>query len=204
MGDTVLVTGIGGHVGQHCAAEFLHQGLRVRGSLRNARSADAVRNGIARVAPAERLGFVAPNLHTYVRSKTLAERAAWDLAREHPEEPEVVTINPGAVYGPTLTGNAGGQSLKWVAAILRGKVPPFARFHVTIVDVRDVALLHVRAMIQPGADGVILNERRLRARMPDGVTPRRRPVRAASDRRSWRGGAPPAHARRRPPFAHGC
>jgi len=241
MSDTVLVTGVSGYVGQHCAAELLRQGFRVRGSLRNARMADAVRDGIARVAPVEHLDFVAldlradagwdaamagcrfalhvaspyvlaeprdtatliepavqgtrralaaarragvervvvtssvvamnghmttgtfgpndwtdldaPNLHAYVRSKTLAERAAWDLVHEEPDGPELVTINPGAVYGPTLTGDASGQSLKWVAAILRGKVPLFARFYFTMVDVRDVALLHVRAMTRPGAAG---------------------------------------------------
>lgn len=95
----------------------------------------------------------APNLNPYVRSKTLAERAAWDFVRTHPDGPELVAVNPGATYGPTLTGDVGGQSLKWVAAMLRGKVPLLGRFSFTMVDVRDVARLHVRAMRKPEAAG---------------------------------------------------
>jgi dihydroflavonol-4-reductase len=58
MRDRVLVTGVGGDIGQHCAAELVRQGFHVRGSLRNARAADAVRAGIARAAPVDRLEFV--------------------------------------------------------------------------------------------------------------------------------------------------
>lgn len=94
-----------------------------------------------------------PGLNPYVRSKTLAERAVWDFARAHPDGPELVAVNPGAVYGPTLTGDAGGQSLKWVVAMLRGRVPLLARFRFTMVDVRDVALVHLRAMTAPEAAG---------------------------------------------------
>ena len=241
MSDTVLVTGVGGYIGQHCAAELLREGFRVRGSVRNAGRTEPIRAAIARVAPVDRLDFVAldlladagweaamegcryalhvaspyamvderqasaliepalhgtkraltaarnagvervvvtssvvamnghmtrgtfgpddwtdleaPGLNPYVRSKTLAERAAWDHARAHPDGPEVVAINPGATYGPTLTGDADGQSLKWVAAMLRGKVPVLGRFSFTMVDVRDVARLHLRAMTKPEASG---------------------------------------------------
>ncbi len=58
MNDTVLVTGLSGYVGQHCAAELLRQGFRVRGSLRNGRAAEAVRHGIAREADTDQLEFV--------------------------------------------------------------------------------------------------------------------------------------------------
>ena len=59
MSDSALVTGVGGYVGQHCAAELLRAGLRVRGSVRNAGGTEPIRAAIARVAPVDRLDFVA-------------------------------------------------------------------------------------------------------------------------------------------------
>lgn len=62
MSDTVLVTGVGGYIGQHCAAELLREGFRVRGSVRDASRSEAVRAAIARVAPVDRLEFVVLDL----------------------------------------------------------------------------------------------------------------------------------------------
>jgi len=62
MTDRVLVTGVTGYIGQHCGAELLRQGYEVIGSIRSLDKAEMVRNGIAKVAPIEKLQFVETNL----------------------------------------------------------------------------------------------------------------------------------------------
>lgn len=80
----------------------------------------------------------------YMRSKTLAERAAWNATREYPEL-RLTTINPGLVLGPPLDRRI-GSSLKLVARLLSGRDPFVPRLGFSIVDVRDVALMHLRAL----------------------------------------------------------
>jgi dihydroflavonol-4-reductase len=94
----------------------------------------------------------APNVHAYRQSKTIAERAAWDLIAEHPGKTELATILPSLVLGPVLTrDNLGSVQVIW--RLLAGKVPGNPRIGFTVVDVRDVADLHIRAMTDPGAAG---------------------------------------------------
>ncbi len=90
-------------------------------------------------------------LTPYVRSKAIAERAAWDFAREQGAQGQLTCINPGAILGPTL-GDARSFSLEMVERLLKG-APGVPRIGFSIVDVRDVAQMHVRAMTEPAAGG---------------------------------------------------
>ena len=88
----------------------------------------------------------------YERSKTLAERAAWDFMAREGGGLELVTINPGAVLGPVL-GHDYSASIEIVKKLLDGSLPGLPRFGWPLVDVRDIADLHVRAMVRPEAAG---------------------------------------------------
>lgn len=88
----------------------------------------------------------------YVLSKTFAERAAWDFAADHPGAPELSVINPVGVFGPVL-GPDLSSSVGIIAALLRGQPAPLPRASFAVVDVRDVADLHLRAMTAPRAAG---------------------------------------------------
>jgi nucleoside-diphosphate-sugar epimerase len=87
----------------------------------------------------------------YAKSKTLAERAAWGFAAEHPEL-ELVVINPGLVLGP-LQHAAAGTSVALVRRLLNRELPAVPELGFAPVDVRDVARAHVLALETPGAAG---------------------------------------------------
>jgi nucleoside-diphosphate-sugar epimerase len=93
-----------------------------------------------------------PGTDAYGRSKTLAERAAWDLvaAGEGPEE--LVTVLPVAVMGPVLGSEVSGAN-HIVQNMLRGGMAGFPDVFVPVVDVRDAAAAHVLAMTVPAAAG---------------------------------------------------
>jgi dihydroflavonol-4-reductase len=88
----------------------------------------------------------------YRRSKVLAERAAWDFVAEQRGPTELTTILPGAVFGPVLRADNLG-SVQVIQRLLEGRLPGLPRFGFSIVDVRDLADVHVRAMISPEAAG---------------------------------------------------
>ncbi len=92
-----------------------------------------------------------PNLEPYTRSKTIAERAAWDLAEQRGETGKLAVVNPGAILGPVL-GDDRSYSLALVERLLKG-MPGLPRIGFSIVDVRDVADLQIRAMTDPAAAG---------------------------------------------------
>ena len=87
----------------------------------------------------------------YTRSKTLAERAAWEFATAHGLH--LTTINPGLVLGPPLDGNF-GSSVGLVRRLLRGKDPMMPDVGFPVVDVRDVAEAHLRALDRPETAGL--------------------------------------------------
>ena len=234
----VLLTGVTGYIGQHCAAELLRQGYEVVGTIRSRDKAEATRTDLARVAPVERLRFVETDLlcdagweealqgctyalhvaspfllaepkdeneviapavrgtqrvmsaaqragvkrlvltsstfaiiagkdsgrygpddwsnvngdiGAYAKSKTLAEQAAWATAKGGAME--LTVINPGAVFGPSLGAKMDGQSLELLTAMIKGRMPMVPDLSMGMVDVRDVAGLHVRAMTCEGAAG---------------------------------------------------
>lgn len=93
-----------------------------------------------------------PETRAYARSKTLAERAAWDLVRASGGATTLVTVNPSVVLGPVLSRDY-SASVQLVERLLSGKVPGLPRLGFTIVDVRDVADLHIAAMTAPQAAG---------------------------------------------------
>jgi dihydroflavonol-4-reductase len=237
----VTVTGASGFIALHCVRELLERGFRVRGTVRNPSSVEALRRALAPLEPGERLEFCAAELLSdqgwaeamrgaryvlhvasplpkappkdeddlirparegvlrvlaaaraagvarvvmtssaaaissgrartathvfderdwsdlsqpmgaYEKSKTLAEKAAWDDVREH-GAPELVAINPTFVLGPSLT-QSDNTSNEIVGRILRRQIPGCPRLSLPLVDVRDVAKAHVLAMLTPAAAG---------------------------------------------------
>jgi dihydroflavonol-4-reductase len=88
----------------------------------------------------------------YVKSKTLAERAAWKFMAYESGSLELSVVNPVAVLGPIL-GADFSASIQVVKRLLDGTVPGCPRLCFGIVDVRDVAELHIRCMTHPAARG---------------------------------------------------
>jgi dihydroflavonol-4-reductase len=92
-----------------------------------------------------------PRLTPYARSKTIAERAAWDFMRERGETEKLAVVNPGAILGPVLSDDR-SYSIEMIERLLKG-IPGTPRIGFSIVDVRDVADLQHRAMSAPEAGG---------------------------------------------------
>jgi dihydroflavonol-4-reductase len=238
MTDRVLLTGVTGYIGEHCAAELLRAGYEVVGVVRSPSKADATKSALARIAPVDRLSFaqadllsddgwdeamtgatfvihvaspfvlaeprdenelIAPavegtrrviaaaqragvrrlvltsstfaviagkptgrygpdawsdtaaNIGAYAKSKTLAERAAWNAVGAG--EMELTVINPGAVFGPSLGAQMDGQSVAMMTSMIGGKMPMVPDMSMGMIDVRDVARLHVAALTAEGAAG---------------------------------------------------
>jgi dihydroflavonol-4-reductase len=89
----------------------------------------------------------------YAFSKVTAEKAAWEMAKAQ-DQWKLVVLNPGFVMGPSLTENSDSESITLMKDYLKGKFAtgvPNVEFG--LVDVRDVALAHVRAAENPQAEG---------------------------------------------------
>ena len=244
MSNTVLLTGISGYIGLHCAKELLETGYAVRGTVRSQAKGQEVRETLAQasvdtnqltlveldltsdcgwndaaagcnfvmhvaspfiaanpkdpqevISPAvdgtlqvlraakkvgakrivltssimSMMGSMktgtfttndwtdvdAPDISTYTKSKTLAEKAAWDFISEQTEDaPMALTvIAPGGVFGPPLGRNISGQSMSMLVQMLGGKMPMVPKTAFPMVDVRDVAKLHVQALVLPKTAG---------------------------------------------------
>jgi len=241
----VLVTGISGFVGQHCAAELLKKGYAVRGSVRSLSKTDEVVNGIKKeIDPKDNLEFCeldlmkdagwdkamegcdyvlhvaspfvvkvpkdenelikpavdgtlralkaakkagvkrlvltsstvamhggqtglikinqdswtnlnAKNVTAYFKSKTLAEKSAWEFIKNQTgvNKLELVVVNPGPIYGPTLTGNLATEAMDFFKKLITGKVPMLPKAYSVMSDVRDVATIHVAALENEKANG---------------------------------------------------
>jgi dihydroflavonol-4-reductase len=89
----------------------------------------------------------------YAASKTLAERAAWELADEHGFE--LVTLLPGLILGPSQTARTAG-SVGVVLKLLNGEFPALPHLGFAVTDVRDIAAAHRRALDTPEAAGTRL------------------------------------------------
>jgi dihydroflavonol-4-reductase len=88
----------------------------------------------------------------YVKSKTLAERAAWDFIAAEGGALELAVVNPVGIFGPVL-GPDHSTSTEFIRRLLAGAMPGLPRLSFGVVDVRDVADLHLRAMTDPVAAG---------------------------------------------------
>ncbi len=247
----VIVTGISGFIGHHCAVELLKNGYAVKGTVRDLGKKDEVINGVKKVVdPGGKLELVNLNLlndkgwedamrgcdyvlhvaspfflkepgreeeyikpayegttrvlkaaqkakvkrvvltssvvamageiydsneeagtvdheswtnenskriSTYMKSKTIAEKWAWDFINSQSGgyKLELAVVCPGFVMGPSLTGNVSGQSQELVLRMLTGHfkmamIPPIS---FSMSDVRDVAKIHVLSMTEPKAKG---------------------------------------------------
>jgi nucleoside-diphosphate-sugar epimerase len=92
------------------------------------------------------------DVSAYVKSKTLAERAAWDFIAKEGGGLELAVVNPVGVFGPVL-GPDYSASILLVQRLMDGAIPGAPRLHFGVVDVRDVAGLHILAMTHPAAKG---------------------------------------------------
>ena len=88
----------------------------------------------------------------YTKSKTLAEKAAWDYVKNSAPKIALTTINPVLVLGAPLDKNF-GSSISVVERILKGKDPMLPDIRFAIVDVKDVALMHVAAITNDATKG---------------------------------------------------
>lgn len=93
-----------------------------------------------------------PNVSAYVKSKAIAEKAAWDFVANCDSKMELSVVNPVAIFGPVLNKDI-GTSVEVVEMMMNGKMPGLANVHLGIVDVRDVAELHLIAMTHEKAKG---------------------------------------------------
>lgn len=94
----------------------------------------------------------ADDLQPYIKSKVVAERAAWDFMASEGGSLELAVVNPVGIFGPVL-GPRLSTSTAFVKAMLDGSTESVPRQHFGVVDVRDAAALHLLAMTAPGAAG---------------------------------------------------
>jgi dihydroflavonol-4-reductase len=90
-------------------------------------------------------------MSAYVKSKAIAERAAWNFVAGEGGALELASINPAGIFGPAL-GPDYSPSLDLVKRLMSG-MPGCPQLYFGVVDVRDVADLHLRAMTNPAASG---------------------------------------------------
>lgn len=108
-----------------------------------------------RTTPFDETSWTDPDgdgVRAYVKSKTLAERAAWDFVTDEGGEMELSVVNPVGVLGPVLAPDY-STSILLVQRLMAGSMPGCPKLYFGIVDVRDVADLHLRAMTDPAANG---------------------------------------------------
>jgi dihydroflavonol-4-reductase len=107
---------------------------------------------IARYTEADWTDVNGPQVHAYAKSKTIAERAARDWMAAEGGAMEYCSVNPAAVFGPVLSPDFSG-SLEIIRRLLSGALPGLPNFGFGVVDVRDVADLHVRALTAASMNG---------------------------------------------------
>ena len=89
------------------------------------------------------------DIGTYPKSKTLAEKAAWDFVNDISDDDdckfELVVLNPSFVIGPVLSGVL-SASMEVIKCLMQREMPMITRLHFGMIDVRDVAAAHVTAL----------------------------------------------------------
>lgn len=91
-------------------------------------------------------------LSLYEKSKLLAEKAAWQFMKRENPNFDLVVINPVAIFGPSLNGHVSG-SFDLLKMLLAGSTKRYPNLPLNVVDVRDVAAIHILAMLTPEAGG---------------------------------------------------
>ncbi|SFW79788.1 SDR family oxidoreductase [Chitinophaga sancti] len=91
-------------------------------------------------------------LSAYNKSKVMSEKAAWQFIREQGHGLEFCTVNPMGIFGPSL-GPDLSSGFELLRNIINGEMKAIPNMDLGIVDVRDVADLHIRAMTSPKANG---------------------------------------------------
>lgn len=86
----------------------------------------------------------------YYKAKTLAEQAAWAYADANGLD--LTVINPGMIFGPLQSPNF-GTSVGLLLQLMNGKFSRLPRFGFPVIDIRDVADAHIKAMVNPAASG---------------------------------------------------
>lgn len=94
-----------------------------------------------------------PDVGSYTKSKTLAERAAWDYIEKTEGAPQLTVINPSGVLGPVMSPASLSATNDFVVQFLQGKIPAMPKIAFDFVDVRDVSELHIKALEEPKAAG---------------------------------------------------
>ncbi len=108
--------------------------------------------GKTRFTEADWTDVNSPDAYAYVKSKTIAERAARDWIAREGGELEFCTVNPSLVLGPLLAADF-STSLEAIKKLMDGSIPGLPRLGFGIVDVRDVAAMHVQLLTEAGVDG---------------------------------------------------
>ncbi|MFD7815433.1 SDR family oxidoreductase [Streptomyces sp. NPDC059785] len=88
----------------------------------------------------------------YIKSKVLAERAAWDFVEREGNGLQLATVAPVGIFGPVV-GADHSSSISMITGLFSGLMPGTPRLYFAVVDVRDAAELHLRAMTAEQAAG---------------------------------------------------
>lgn len=96
--------------------------------------------------------FADKPIAAYAKSKTLAEKKAWELIKNANTDTKLTVINPSGVIGPSLTSEISSTQLI-IAGLMNGRIPVNLPIHIGYVDVRDVALAHIKALENSNSDG---------------------------------------------------
>ena len=96
--------------------------------------------------------FADKPIAAYAKSKTLAEKKAWELIKNANTDTKLTVINRSGVIGPSLTSEISSTQLI-IAGLMNGRIPVNLPIHIGYVDVRDVALAHIKALENPNSDG---------------------------------------------------
>jgi dihydroflavonol-4-reductase len=91
-------------------------------------------------------------IQPYIKSKTVAELAAWDFIRNEGGQLEMVVLNPVGIFGPVLSQDT-SSSISIIEGLLNGSMPGCPNINFGMVDVRDVADIEVKALTNPEANG---------------------------------------------------
>lgn len=92
-------------------------------------------------------------LPAYIKSKTVAEKSAWEFVEKEGNGLELAVINPVGIFGPSIGGITSASLDIAVSSILNGNLEYTPTFTMGVVDVRDVADIHIKAMVSPTAAG---------------------------------------------------